>query len=95
LNIRVAADFCIGRNSSIANPHQMFPLRQSPLKPMLSATRKLAMTHRSISRWISVVSLFGEEGLAWPCPRNVEQPRRDAAKAVNPNWLRGLEQNDG
>jgi hypothetical protein len=26
LNIRVAADFCIGRNPSIANPQQVLPL---------------------------------------------------------------------
>ena len=26
LNIRGAADFCIGRNSSIPNPHQVFPV---------------------------------------------------------------------
>jgi len=53
----------------------------SPLKPMLSATRKLAMTHRSIPRWISVVSLFGERGLLGHA-RHVEQPRRDDKSAT-------------
>ena len=48
--------------------------RKSPLKPMLSATRKLAMTHRSISSLdFGSVAVWGE-GLAWPCPPTWRDP---------------------
>ncbi len=48
---------------------------------MLSATRKLAMTHRSFPRWISVSAAVWGEGLLGHA-RHVEQPRRDDKSAT-------------
>ena len=63
-----------GVKGSIANPQQVLPLSEVALNPMLSATRKLAMTHRSISSLdFGSVAVCGE-GLAWPCPPTWRKP---------------------